>query len=152
MTILINLFLMNYGFRILEFNEKQKMRILLDTHTFIWADLEPHKLSEICRDLLLDSRNILLLSMVSVWEIQIKLQLGKLTLRLPLMQLIAEQRQVNRLQLLPIELAHIVALEGLPNYHRDPFDRLLIAQSIAEGIPIVSDDHLFDAYPIQKIW
>lgn len=128
------------------------MRVLLDTHTFIWSDLEPHKLSETCRQILLDPKNTLFLSMASIWEMQIKLQLGKLTLRLPLVQVLTEQRRVNRLQLLPIEVDHILALEGLPNYHRDPFDRLLIAQSIAEGMPIVSNDHLLGSYPIHLIW
>ena len=78
-------------------------RILLDTHTFIWLDLEPVKLSTDCQNLILDCENILLLSLVSVWEMQVKQQLGKLTLRLPLPDLIAEQQQVNNIQLLPID-------------------------------------------------
>ena len=119
-------------------------RILLDTHTFIWLDLEPVKLSIDCQNLLLDRENILLLSLASVWEMQIKYQLGKLTLRLPLPNLIAEQQQANSIQILPIELNHIWALDRLANHHRDPFDRLLIAQAIAEDVPILSDDGLFD--------
>ena len=127
-------------------------RILLDTHTFIWLDLEPVKLSTDCQSLLLDCENILLLSLASVWEMQVKHQLGKLTLRLPLPDLIAEQQQVNNIQLLPIELNHIWMLERLANHHRDPFDRLLIAQAIAEDVSILSNDGLFDLYPVERLW
>ena len=127
-------------------------RLLLDTHTFIWLDLEPTKLSVDCRNLLLDRNNYLLLSLASIWEMQIKYQLGKLKLRLPLPDLIQEQRQVNNIQLLPIELNHIWTLDRLENHHRDPFDRLLIAQAIAEDLPILSDDGLFDLYPVERLW
>ena len=127
-------------------------RILLDTHTFIWLDLEPVKLSIDCQNLILDCENILLLSLASVWEMQVKHQLGKLTLRLPLPDLIAEQQQVNNIQLLPIELNHIWMLEHLANHHRDPFDRLLIAQAIAEDVSILSNDGLFDLYPVERLW
>jgi PIN domain nuclease of toxin-antitoxin system len=128
------------------------MKLLLDTHTFIWFDLEPMKLSTGCRGLLLDQDNILLLSMASIWEMQIKFQLGKLTLRLPLPELLEEQKRMSKIQILPIELQHIWALAGLPNHHRDPFDRLLLAQSIAEELTIVSNDENFDAYPVQRLW
>ena len=127
-------------------------RILLDTHTFIWLDLEPVKLSIDCQNLLLDRENILLLGLASVWEMQIKYQLGKLTLRLPLPNLIAEQQQANSIQILPIELNHIWTLDRLANHHRDPFDRLLIAQAIAEDVPILSDDGLFDLYSVERLW
>ena len=127
-------------------------RLLLDTHTFIWLDLEPTKLSVDCRNLLLDRNNYLLLSLASIWEMQIKYQLGKLKLRLPLPDLIQEQRQVNNIQLLPIELNHIWTLDRLENHHRDPFDRLLIAQAIAEDLPILSDGGLFDLYPVERLW
>lgn len=127
-------------------------RILLDTHTFIWLDLEPVKLSIDCQNLLLDRENILLLSLASVWEMQIKYQLGKLTLRLPLPALIEEQQQINNIQLLPIELNHLWTLNRLENHHRDPFDRLLIGQAIAEDVSILSDDGLFDRYPVQRLW
>ncbi len=78
--------------------------------------------------------------------------MGKLVIELPLNELIASQQQVNDLQLLPIQLEHILALEGLPNYHRDPFDRLLVAQAIVESMSILSADTLLDGYPIQRIW
>ncbi|MBD2771520.1 PIN domain-containing protein [Iningainema tapete] len=128
------------------------MKLLLDTHVFIWSAGTPEKLSQRARELLLDTSNTLVLSIASIWEIQIKLQLGKLRLNSPLPNLIESQQQTNNLQLLPIELAHIWALANLPNHHRDPFDRLLIAQSIVEHIPILSADSALDAYQTQRLW
>jgi PIN domain nuclease of toxin-antitoxin system len=83
---------------------------------------------------------------------QIKLQIGKLTLNLPLPQLIENQCQTNGLQLLSIETSHIYALNNLPPHHKDPFDRILIAQAIVEQIAILSIDEIFDNYPIQRLW
>lgn len=128
------------------------MNLLLDTHVFIWLSLSPERLSEQVTDLLMDETNLWFLSLVSVWEMQIKRQLGKLSLNLPLPELIASQQQTNGLQLLPIELNHIFTLENLPQFHRDPFDRLLIAQAITEQIPLLSIDTVFDHYPVQRLW
>lgn len=128
------------------------MNLLLDTHVFIWLSLTPERLSERVTDLLMDETNLWFLSFVSVWEMQIKRQLDKLSLNLPLPELIASQQQTNGLQLLPIELNHIFTLENLPQFHRDPFDRLLIAQAIAEQIPLLSIDTVFDHYPVQRLW
>ncbi|MBD2201191.1 type II toxin-antitoxin system VapC family toxin [Calothrix sp. FACHB-1219] len=128
------------------------MNFLLDTHTLIWWSIDPIKLSQQAKNLLDDENNNLFLSIISVWEIQIKLQIGKLTLKVPLSELIKDQQETNDLQLLPIELTHIYALSNLPNHHRDPFDRLLIAQATVEQIPIVSIDSVFDNYPIQRLW
>ncbi len=127
------------------------MRLLLDTHTFIWWDGEPGKLSPQALALCKDPTNTLVLSIASVWEMQIKIQLGKLSLRLPLRDVVAEQ-QVNGMGLLPITLPHVLALEGLPHHHGDPFDRLLIAQAKAEGVSIISHDHKFTSYPVTVIW
>lgn len=100
------------------------MKFLLDTHTFIWWDSEPAKLSPHALALCQDRHNVFLLSVVSVWEMQIKLQLGKLTLALSLREIIESQRQTNNIEILPITLAHVLALEKLPTHHKDPFDRL----------------------------
>lgn len=89
------------------------------------------------------------MSLASVWEIQTKTDIGKLSLGEPLMDIIALEQRVNNLQLLPIELSHINALSGLPLHHRDPFDRLLIAQSLTEAMPILSADAVFELYPAQ---
>jgi len=128
------------------------MNLLLDTHVFIWLSFAPEQLSEPVTDLLMDEKNLWFLSLASVWEMQIKRQLGKLSLNLPLPELIASQQQTNGLQLLPIELYHIFTLEDLPQFHRDPFDRLLIAQAITEQIPLLSIDTVFDHYPVQRLW
>ena len=93
-----------------------------------------------------------MLSIASVWEMQIKLQLGKLNLNSKLPDLIENQQRVNNLQILPIELTHIYALNNLPSHHKDPFDRLLIAQTIVEQITLASIDEVFDNYPIQRLW
>lgn len=86
--------------------------------------------------------------MASVWELQMKSQLGKLNLSSSLPNFIKTQQRVNNLQLLPIELTHIYALEALLSHHRDPFDRILIAQAIVENISLLSIDAVFDAYPV----
>lgn len=123
----------------------------MDTHTFIWYDDEPTRLSSKALSLIDDKANTILLSLVSIWEIQIKLQLGKLNLRAPFKQVIEEQ-QANQIELLPIEVSHILAVGQLPLHHRDPFDRLLIAQAQIENIPLLSHDPIFAAYPVQVIW
>jgi len=128
------------------------MNILLDTHVFIWLAIEPQKLSKQATDIIMNSNNTLFFSLVSIWEMQIKIQLNKLRLNLPLSEVIDRQQQVNGLQILPIELAHIFALEQLPNAHRDPFDRLLIAQALVTQIPILSVDIIFDRYRVQRLW
>ena len=128
------------------------MNLLLDTHVFIWLSLTPERLSQQVTDLLMDETNLWFLSLASVWEMQIKRQLGKLSLNLPLPELIASQQQTNGLQLLPIELNHIFTLENLPQFHRNPLNRLLIAQAIAEQIPLLSIDTVFDHYPVQRLW
>lgn len=128
------------------------MRLLLDTHALIWIILEPEKLSERVTSLFFDREHEIFLSIVSIWEMQIKLQLGKLNFNLPLSELIESQQQVNDLQLLSITIIHIYALENLLNHHRDPFDRLLIAQAMTEQMPLLSVDAVFDQYPIERWW
>ncbi|BAY33463.1 hypothetical protein NIES2107_53590 [Nostoc carneum NIES-2107] len=128
------------------------MKLLLDSHVLIWWASSSEKLSERVYSLINDTNNTLVFSIASVWEIQIKLQLGKLNLNSTLPTLIDNQQRVNNLQLLPIELIHIYALTNLPNHHRDPFDRLLIAQATVEQVPIMSIDSIFDNYPIQRLW
>jgi len=128
------------------------MKLLLDTHTFIWWDSEPDKLSPPALALCQDRTNRLLLSVASVWEMQIKLQLGKLQLTLPLAEMIKGQQQHNGLAVLPITLAHVLALQNLPPHHKDPFDRLLIAQANVEDATLVSRDPLFSTYPVKVLW
>ena len=128
------------------------MKVLLDTHTFIWWDSEPTKLSPKALMLCQNQANTVLLSVASVWEMQIKLQLGKLKLNLSLAEVIESQQQTNNIEILPVSLKHVLALESLPTYHKDPFDRLLIAQANVEGAVLVSRDSIFASYPVNVVW
>jgi len=127
------------------------MKLLLDTHIFIWWADQPEKLSTAALSALEDEANELLLSVASVWELQIKIQLGKLKLSLPLKELIKSQQETNELTLLPVALTHVLALDALPLHHKDPFDRLLIAQSTEEDLTLVTADSQFSAYPAKLL-
>jgi PIN domain nuclease of toxin-antitoxin system len=127
------------------------MKLLLDTHIFIWWADQPEKLSPHALSALENGDNELLLSAASVWEMQIKIQLGKLKLSLPLKELLKYQQEVNDLTVSPVVLAHVLALNALPLHHKDPFDRLLIAQSIEEGLTIVTADSQFSSYSVQLL-
>jgi PIN domain nuclease of toxin-antitoxin system len=127
------------------------MKLLLDTHIFLWWADDPEKLSQAALSALQDEANELLLSVASVWEMQIKIQLGKLKLSLPLKDLIKNQQETNQLNLLPVELKHVLALDALPFHHKDPFDRLLMAQSIEEELTLVSADSQFTAYSVKLL-
>jgi PIN domain nuclease of toxin-antitoxin system len=126
--------------------------LLFDTHSFIWWADEPGKLSPSAQSVLLDEKNRLFVSDVSIWEIQIKLQLGKIKLKLPLADLVESQQSDNGVEILRVTTEHILALDQLPPHHKDPFDRLLIAQSIVEDITIVTVDQQFSAYPAKLLW
>ena len=128
------------------------MRLLLDTNAFLWLMTEPEKLSAKARAACEDPDNELLLSVVTAWEIQIKLQLGKLELDDPLADVIERQQKRNNAQLLPIELAHIYALGDLEHHHRDPFDRLLIAQARVEDADLVTHDRVIADYTVKVLW
>jgi PIN domain nuclease of toxin-antitoxin system len=130
----------------------QLTKLLLDTHTFIWWDSEPTRLSARALELCQDPENRLILSVASLWEMQIKLQLGKLRLTLPLRETIKSQQQTNQVEVLPITMPHVFALGNLPLPHKDPFDRLLIAQAIVEDATIVTGDRMFSEYPINVVW
>jgi len=127
------------------------MKGLLDTHTFIWWDSDPSKLSAKVLAFLQNPANTLLLSVASIWEILIKQQLGKLTLSVPLVTILAQQ-QANGIQILPVTLDHVLALESLPTPHKDPFDRLLVAQTNVEGAVLLSADPIFAQYPVNVLW
>ena len=128
------------------------MKLLLDTHTFIWWTISAARLSSQALSLLQDRQNGLFLSLASLWEMQLKIQLGKLHFNSPLSQIVEEQQRINGLRLLAITPQHIYALGQLPFHHKDPFDRLLIAQAVTETLPLVSADPALAAYPAQIIW
>jgi PIN domain nuclease of toxin-antitoxin system len=127
------------------------MKVLLDTHTFNWLDSEPPKLSDSAAAILTDPSTAVLLSVASVWEILIKQQLGKLTMSLPL-ETVLNQQQANGIETLPVMLDHVLALKTLPATHKDPFDRLLVAQANVESATILSADPIFKSYPVNVIW
>jgi PIN domain nuclease of toxin-antitoxin system len=127
------------------------MRVLLDTHTFLWWDGDPGKLSARSREVCQNPENTLLLSTASVWEIQIKMQLGKLKVDLPLAVLI-EQQLENGIEILPVQVAHVLELGNLPVHHKDPFDRLLNAQARIEDAAFMSADPVVAQYPVEVIW
>ena len=128
------------------------MTLLLDSHVLLWFLKDDPKLSPAAKSAIEDPANRKLVSIASCWEIAIKAGLGKLKLGEPVSALLAREIPGNSLELLPISLAHASAVEILPPHHRDPFDRLLIAQALAEGVPIVSSDSLFDPYGVVRIW
>lgn len=128
------------------------MKLLLDTHAFIWWDSDPARLSSHILALCQDQSNVLLLSVASIWEMQIKLQLGKLKLQMPLAELVKSQQQTNGVVILPITLAHVLELENLPLCHKDPFDRLLITQAKVENAALASSDSVFASYDVNLVW
>jgi PIN domain nuclease of toxin-antitoxin system len=128
------------------------MKLLIDTHTFLWWDSDPSRIPPATLFLMQESNNEIFVSLVSFWEIQIKTQLGKLTLKTTLSSIIFEQQEKNGILILPITLPHILELDNLPWYHKDPFDRLLIAQSRQENTTIISKDSAFNDYDCQILW
>ncbi|MBL0229896.1 MAG: type II toxin-antitoxin system VapC family toxin [Moraxellaceae bacterium] len=124
------------------------MKLLLDTHIFLWLNQEPEKLPAHILELCEDRENTLFLSQVSPWEIQIKHQLGKLKLATPLATMVETQQHENGLQILAITLPHIYALSELENHHNDPFDRLLIAQAKTESMLIITLDSKIKMYSV----
>lgn len=127
-------------------------RFLLDTHTFLWMTGEPTRLGSRAREVIESGNAQLWLSTASVWEMAIKSSLGKLELPSPLSDFLEEQLSATRTSFLEIRAEHAVRVEKLPWHHRDPFDRLLIAQALFEKVPILGRDPDFDAYSIQRIW
>lgn len=126
------------------------MKLLLDTHIFLWFIMGSPHLSAESQALIEDERNRKFISVASLWEIAIKSSIGKLSLSAPFDQLIPQQLSLNGFELLPIGIAHLATVATLPFHHRDPFDRLLIAQALSEKMPIVSIDSAFDAYSITR--
>ena len=127
------------------------MRAILDTHAFLWAIAGDRRMSQKARDLFVGP-NDLFLSIASLWEILIKVQLGKLNVSRPAGPFVIRKLAENRIGTLVIQLDHLLAFEGLPLHHRDPFDRMLIAQALEEGLPIVTADPQFSRYPVEVIW
>jgi PIN domain nuclease of toxin-antitoxin system len=128
------------------------MKGLLDTHTLLWFVAGDSQLSQTARTFIERGDTEIYVSVASLWEITIKSSLGKLQLSAPIKQFLEEAVEGNGFILLPIEPSHLNEVHALPFHHRDPFDRLLIAQSQAEGMLFVSTDRAMDAYGITRIW
>lgn len=128
------------------------MKVLVDTHTLIWGLLESHRLSSRARQILRSEQHELFFSLVSLWEIAIKIKIGKLNALGSSVAYIRDEMDAYGMELLPIRYEHVLALEALPVHHSDPFDRLLIAQAIAESLPILTHDIVFSIYPVKVIW
>jgi len=128
------------------------MRLLVDTQSVIWYVDQDSLLSPTAHAAITDPANDLLLSAATIWEVAIKVGVAKLTLSLPYRQWMAKAIADLDLSILPITVDYAHIQSGLPHHHRDPFDRLLVAQAIVEGIPVISADPQLDAYGITRIW
>ena len=128
------------------------MRILIDTCSFLWFIENNPKLSPLALNLIEDESNDILLSIVSVWEIAIKVSIGKLSITHPFDKFIENQLKVNNIELLNISLEEACFVANLPFHHKDPFDRLIISQAITGMFPIVSADSIFDSYSVNRLW
>lgn len=128
------------------------MRVLLDTHTFLWWTLDDPQLSTFCRQIIADAENTIYLSVASAWEIAIKVQLGKLALPELPEPYVTSRVALNGFQVLPIHLSHALYIYSLPLHHKDPFDRILVAQSQLENLPLLTTDPLIAQYSVQILW
>ena len=128
------------------------MKLLLDTHALLWFFSGNTKISETAKVLIENPQNHKFISIASIWEMAIKQSQGKLDLEVTAAQYIKEKLAMDDFSLLPIKIEHLELVSSLPFHHRDPFDRLLISQSITEQIPILSSDKAFDQYPVKRIW
>ena len=128
------------------------MTYLLDTHTFLWFINDDPKLSATAKTLIEEPGNVIYLSAASLWEIAIKVSLGKLKVPLPFTDFIKEQLRENSIVLLEIKPEHTGIVATLPFHHRDPFDRLIIAQSLHEKLPVIGKDEIFDVYGVKRHW
>jgi PIN domain nuclease of toxin-antitoxin system len=128
------------------------LRVLLDTHTLLWLVTDDPRLSDAARNTFLDTNNELLCSAVVCFEIAVKHSLGKLELAEPPRTFIDNRIRNNALTPFPVTIAHAVRVADLPYHHRDPFDRLLIAQALEEDIPLLSADEILSTYGIRRLW
>jgi PIN domain nuclease of toxin-antitoxin system len=129
------------------------MKILLDTCAFLWlVTNDTGHLTETATDTFLDEDNEICFSIVSAWEISIKVSVGKLDVPLPVHHFLTEQIGLNELSVLSVKFSHVTKVSELPFHHKDPFDRLLIAQAMIENLPILTGDPVFKRYNIKTIW
>lgn len=128
------------------------MNCLIDTHVFLWWTDDKTRLSPLALNTMLDVSNTLVLSAASIWELAIKLRLSKLQLKGELSAVVEAQTRVNRIEILPISAQHALKTLSLPLHHKDPFDRMLVAQALSEGLAMITADTSVSRYDIQAIW
>ena len=128
------------------------MRVLLDTHTFLWWLSNDARLGRKARERIADRSNEVLLSVASVWELTIKSAMGRFDVKTDFEAWLLAQLATNRFEILPILLPHVLALSRLPDHHRDPFDRILIAQATSEKVPLLTADTYMKHYPVEVVW
>jgi len=128
------------------------MRVLLDTHVFLWLIIGDGRLSRKAKQAFLEPKNRVYLSAVSFWEISIKMSLGKLSLKNGWVRLFEKEMKINTIQMLPLEITHCEQVSKLPFHHRDPFDRMLISQAMVEEMAIMTGDGQFSGYGIPLVW
>lgn len=128
------------------------MKIMMDTHVFLWWIWNSENLSNRSREILLDEEHEFYLSVASMWELSIKVGLGKLALAKPVDRFLSDHLASNDFNRLNITLPHVAGVSTLPLHHRDPFDRLLVSQALVEGMPILGADRIFDSYGVERLW
>lgn len=128
------------------------MRVLVDTHVFLWDLLEDRRSSRKAKQVLSSDEHELVFSLVSLWEIAIKMKIGKLNTIGSSVAYIRDEMNAYGMELLPIRYEHILQLEALPHHHNDPFDRLLIAQAVTESLQILTGDAAFQQYGVKLVW
>lgn len=128
------------------------MNLLLDTHAFLWFIDGDAKLSPRARGLIEDQANIKLISVASLWEMGLKMSLRRLDLAQPFEELIPKQMELNGFGLMPVRISHVARVISLPFHHRDPFDRMIVAQCVVEDLSVVSLDSVFDKYSLRRLW
>ena len=128
------------------------MKLLLDTVAFIWMAENDASLGSLARESIADGSNEVYLSSASTWEIAIKYSIGRLELQVPPEEYVPEQRRLHRIEPLPISESDALQVGKLPNIHRDPFDRLILAQAIAQGMAVVTNDSMMQMYDVPVVW
>jgi PIN domain nuclease of toxin-antitoxin system len=128
------------------------VRVLVDTHVFLWDLLEDRRSSRKAKQVLSSDEHELVFSLVSLWEIAIKMKIGKLNTIGSSVAYIRDEMNAYGMELLPIRYEHILQLEALPHHHNDPFDRLLIAQALTESLQILTGDAAFQQYGVKLVW
>jgi PIN domain nuclease of toxin-antitoxin system len=128
------------------------LRALLDSHTLLWWILDDPSLTRRARETIADANNLMIVSAASAWELAIKFRMGKLPRAVDLVSNFSSEVDQEGFQLLPISADHGIRAGLLPGLHKDPFDRMLIAQAQAENLPVISNDRVFESHGVRRVW